>query len=217
MNILTAGVDYFIKGDWVMWPLLVCSIAALAIGVERTLYFRKADSGRGFTKKFCTYIEENNWDAAKQLADTTRGEIAKLATIVMERHGNYEFLENFISYRAERALDKFEQNLPYLNIIVTLAPVLGLLGTVTGMMGAFNHITQRMENPMGVTAGLAEALITTVFGLCISIVAVCFHGYFERRMKIITLNIEEMGNTLLEAVRKKETCSVCCHPERRRA
>lgn len=104
-----------------------------------------------------------------------------------------------------------------MNIIVTLALVLGLLGTVTRMMGAFNHITQRMENPMGVTAGLAEALITTVFGLCIFIVAVCFHGYFEWRMKIITLNIEEMGNTLLEAVRKKETCSVCCHPERRRA
>ena len=217
MNLFAAGIDYFVKGGWVMWPLLVCSIAALAIGVERTLYFRTADSGRGFTEKFCTYIEENNWDAAKQLADTTRGEIAKLATIVMERHGNYEFLENFISYRAERALDKFEQNLPYLNIIVTLAPVLGLLGTVTGMMGAFNHITQRMENPMGVTAGLAEALITTVFGLCIFIVAVCFHGYFERRMKIITLNIEEMGNTLLEAVRKKEICSVCYHPERRRA
>lgn len=76
-----------------------------------------------------------------------------------------------------------------MNIIVTLALVLGLLGTVTRMMGAFNHITQRMENPMGVTAGLAEALITTVFGLCIFIVA----------------------------VRKKETCSVCCHPERRRA
>ena len=76
------------------------------------------------------------------------------------------------------------------------------------MMGAFNHITQRMTNPMGVTSGLAEALITTVFGLCISIVAVVFHGYFERRMKLITLNI---------AARTKETCSVCCHPERRRA
>ncbi|WP_337740246.1 hypothetical protein [Acidaminococcus timonensis] len=83
MNLFAAGIDYFIKGDWVMWPLLVCSIAALAIGVERTLYFRKADSGRGFTKKFCTYIEENNWDTAKHLADTTRGEIAKLATIIM--------------------------------------------------------------------------------------------------------------------------------------
>lgn len=217
MNILTAGVDYFIKGGWVMWPLLICSIAALAIGVERMLFFRKADSGRHFTKQFCQCVENNDWNQAKELADRTQGEIAKLATIVMERHDNYEYLENFISYRAERALDKFENHLPYLNIIVTLAPVLGLLGTVTGMMGAFNHITQRMTNPMGVTSGLAEALITTVFGLCISIVAVVFHGYFERRMKLITLNIEEMGNTLLEAVRKKETCSVCCHPERRRA
>lgn len=44
MNLFAAGIDYFIKGGWVMWPLLVCSIAALAIGVERTLYFRKADS-----------------------------------------------------------------------------------------------------------------------------------------------------------------------------
>lgn len=60
MNILTAGVDYFIKGGWVMWPLLFCSIAALAIGVERMLFFRKADSGRESTKAFCTYVENND-------------------------------------------------------------------------------------------------------------------------------------------------------------
>lgn len=198
-----------------MWPLLVCSIAAVAIGVERLLFFRKADSGRQFTRQFCQCVENNDWDQAKALADRTPGETAKLATIVMVRHDNYGYLENFISYRAERALDKFENHLPYLRLIVTLAPVLGLLGTVTGMMGAFNHMTQRMTNPMGVTAGLAEALITTVFGLCISIVAVIFHGYFERRMRLITLNLEEMGNTLLEAVRKKENGQRSCHPERR--
>ena len=167
---------------------------------------------------FCELIEQNDWNAAKRLADSTQGEIAKLATIVMDRHDNYEYLENFISYRAERALDKFEKNLPYLTMIITLAPVLGLLGTVTGMMGAFTHLTERMENPLAVTGGLAEAMITTVFGLCISIVAVCFHGYFERRMKTITLNIERMGNTLLEAVRKKgEACHAALHPERMRA
>ena len=88
-----------------MWPLLVCSIAALAIGVDRMLFFRKADSGRHFTKQFCQCVENNDWDQAKELADRTQGEIAKLATIVMERHDNYEYLENFINYRAERALD----------------------------------------------------------------------------------------------------------------
>lgn len=217
MNHLTVGYEYFVRGGWVMYPLLVCSIAAVAIGIERLLFFKRADSGRAFTKKFCQYIEESDWDHAKELADTTQGEIAKLATIVMDRHDNYEYLENFISYRAERAIDKFEKNLPYLGIIVTLAPVLGLLGTVTGMMGAFNNLTRRMEDPMAVTGGLAEALITTVFGLCISIVAVCFQGYFERRMKAITLNIEEMGNTLLEAVRKKDICQSCVVTERKRA
>jgi len=217
MNHLTAGFEYFVRGGWVMYPLLICSIAAVAIGIERLLFFRKADSGRAFTKKFCQYIEGNDWDHAKELADTTQGEIAKLATIVMDRHDNYEYLENFITYRAERAIDKFENHLPYLGIIVTLAPVLGLLGTVTGMMGAFNNLTRRMEDPMAVTGGLAEALITTVFGLCISIVAVCFQGYFERRMKDITLNIEEMGNTLLEAVRKKDICQSCIVSERKRA
>lgn len=217
MNHLTVGYEYFVRGGWVMYPLLVCSIAAVAIGIERLLFFKRADSGRAFTKKFCQYIEESDWDHAKELADTTQGEIAKLATIVMDRHDNYEYLENFISYRAERAIDKFEKNLPYLGIIVTLAPVLGLLGTVMGMMGAFNNLTRRMEDPMAVTGGLAEALITTVFGLCISIVAVCFQGYFERRMKAITLNIEEMGNTLLEAVRKKDICQSCVVTERKRA
>lgn len=203
MNLFAAGLNYFVKGGWVMYPLLLCSIAAVAIGVERFLFFKKADSGRAFTKEFCHYVEKSDWNHAKELADSTQGEIAKLATIVMERHGNYEYLENFISYRAERAMDKFSKNLSYLSMIVTLAPVLGLLGTVTGMMGAFNNLTQRMANPSAVTGGLAEAMITTVFGLCISIVAVCFQCYFGRRMKIITLNLEEMGNTLLEAVQKK--------------
>lgn len=218
MNVFAAGIDYFVRGGWVMWPLLACSIAAVAICVERFLFFRKAYGDPAFTDKFCELIEQNDWNAAKRLADSTQGEIAKLATIVMDRHDNYEYLENFISYRAERALDKFEKNLPYLTSIITLAPVLGLLGTVTGMMGAFTHLTERMENPLAVTGGLAEAMITTVFGLCISIVAVCFHGYFERRMKTITLNIERMGNTLLEAVRKKgEACHAALHPERMRA
>ena len=124
----------------------------------------------------------------------------------MDKHENYEYLENFISYRAERAMDKFEKNLALLNIIITLAPVLGLLGTVTGMMGSFSKLVERGQDPMAVTAGLAEALITTVFGLVISIIAVCILGYFERRMKSITLSIEEMSNTLLEAVRKKCEC-----------
>ena len=202
MEFFAKGLDYFVKGGPVMYPLLLCSFAAIAISVERYLFFNKADSGRAFTEQFCEYVEQDNWIDAKRLADSTQGEIAKLATIVMARHGRFERLENFVSVRAERAIDKFENRLNYLNVIVTLAPVLGLLGTVTGMIGSFNNFSQRLDNPLAVTAGIGEALITTVFGLCISIVAICMYAYFSRRLKAITLNIEDVGNTLLEVIAK---------------
>ena len=102
-----------------------------------------------------------------------------------------------------RAVDKFEQRLDYLNVIVALAPVLGLLGTITGMISSFNNFSKRLDDPLIVTAGIGEALITTVFGLCISIVAICMYAYFNRRLAGITLNVEDMSNTLLEAIAKK--------------
>lgn len=202
MDIFSAGIGYFVKGGPVMYPLLFCSVAAVAISVERFLFFRQRDSGRAFTKTFCGLIERGSYRDAKALADATRGELAKLATVVMERHGNFERLENFVSVRAERAVDKFERHLNYLNVIVTLSPVLGLLGTVTGMIGSFSGFSQRLDNPLTVTAGIGEALITTVFGLCISIVAICMHAGFMHRLKAISLDIEEIGNTLLEASAK---------------
>ncbi len=202
MGIFSAGAQYFVNGGPVMYPLLFCSLAAVAISVERWLFFRAGDSGWEFTQKFCDAIERDDWETAKRLADSTQGEVAKLATVVMSRHGNFERLESFVSVRAERAMDKFEKNLNYLNVLVTLSPVLGLLGTVTGMIGSFNNFNQRMEDPLAVTAGIGEALITTVFGLCISIVAICMYAYFMRRLKGISLNIEEVGNTLLEAIAK---------------
>jgi biopolymer transport protein ExbB len=202
MDFLAKGVSYFVRGGLVMYPLLLCSILVVVIAVERYLFYKKADSGKEFTDQFCDYIEHNDWTNAKKLADATPGEIAKLATVVMAHHGNFERLESFVSARAERALDKFEDNLAYLNVLISLSPVLGLLGTVTGMISSFNALDVRVENPMAVTAGIAEALITTVFGLCIAIVGICVHAYFTKRLKGITLCLEEMSNTLLEAIAK---------------
>lgn len=185
-----------------MWPLLFLSLAAVAIAVERALFYKKADSGEEFKKEFCKKIENDDWCGAKILADETRGETAKLATIFMERHGNFERLEAFVESRTERALNRFEEYLSYLGVIVSLSPILGLLGTITGMIASFNALNNRHDNPMAVTAGIGEALITTVFGLCISIVAICFHTYFMKRLDRITLDLEEVGNTLLEGVAK---------------
>ena len=77
------------------------------------------------------------------------------------------------------------------------------MGTITGMISSFNNFSKRLDDPLIVTAGIGEALITTVFGLCISIVAICMYAYFNRRLAGITLNVEDIGNTLLEAIAKK--------------
>lgn len=202
MEAIKTILDYFFKGGLVMYPLLLCSIIMIAIAVERYLFFKKADSGEEFTDQFCKYIEQDDWSNAKHLADDTVGEAAKIATIVMARHDRFERLEAFVATRAERAIDKFEANLSYLGVIVSLSPILGLLGTITGMISSFNALNMRADNPMSVTAGIGEALITTVFGLCISIVAICLHTYFVQRLKRVTLDIEETSNTLLEAIAK---------------
>ena len=68
-----------------MYPLLVCSIAAVTVGINRYLFLRKRQR-KGFTEKFCTLVENNDWEGAKKLTDSTEGEIAKLATIVMDKH-----------------------------------------------------------------------------------------------------------------------------------
>ena len=198
MSLFGAAIDYFVKGGPVMWPLLLCSIATIGIGVERFLYYKQADSGKAFTKQFCNYIENDDWINAKELADGTKGEVAKLATIVMARHGNFERLEGFIAARAERAIDKFEKNLGYLGVLVALSPILGLLGTITGMIASFNALDVRMDNPMAVTAGIGEALITTVFGLSIAIMGICSHAYFSKRLHQVELTLEEIANALLE-------------------
>lgn len=202
MSFFGEAISYFQRGGFIMWPLLCLSIAAVAIAVERWLFFNKADSGERFKKKFCKLIEQGDWVSAKNFADNVKGEIAKLATIVMERHGNFERLEAFVASRSERALNRFEDYLSYLGVIISLSPVLGLLGTITGMIASFNALNQNNDNPLAVTAGIGEALITTVFGLCISIVAICFHAYFQKRLSRVALDLEEVGNTLLEGVAK---------------
>ena len=90
-------------------------------------------------------------------------------------------------------------------MIVTLSPLLGLLGTITGMMASFAALGSRWDNPLAVTGGVGEALITTVFGLSIAIVTMCFYAYFSQRVHQITLEMELLCSTFSEAVaRKKE-------------
>ncbi len=191
-------IAYFLKGGLVMWPLLLCSVIVVAITVERWLYYREVDSGRAFTEKFCKLIDENQIDAAGAMAEKTKGVYAQIAYQAM-RYQSYHQCSGFLETKAGLFMDRLRSKLSYLNVIVTLSPLLGLLGTIVGMIHSFSIFNLQEGQPMAITGGIGEALIATATGLCVAILALCTHAYLGHRMNEIITNMEQCFTALLEA------------------
>ncbi|WP_297999595.1 MotA/TolQ/ExbB proton channel family protein [uncultured Phascolarctobacterium sp.] len=205
MSIFTGAIDYFLKGGPCMWPLLLCSFGAIAIGVERYLFYKNALSGNEFASNFCRLLNDFNLVGARQLADENKGEAAKMAADVMDIEDDLGGrLDTIVYTKADRIIDSLEKNINYLNVVIGLSPMLGLLGTITGMISSFNALNERTQNPMAVTSGIGEALITTVFGLCIAIMGMCIHAYLTSKIKTETLNINEVADTLVDIIQAKD-------------
>lgn len=201
MSAFSVAADYFVKGGPCMWPLLLCSIGSIAIGVERYLYYRKAMSGTDFAVDFCRIINDFEYDEAGELSAKTKGEAAKMALDILSiKEDLKNRLESIIYARADRIIDAYEKNINYLSVLIGLSPMLGLLGTITGMISSFNALNERTQNPMAVTAGIGEALITTVFGLTIAIMGMCIHAYLSSKIKTETLNIYEISSALTDLI-----------------
>lgn len=204
MGIFVGAFDYFVKGGPCMWPLLFCSFGAIAIGVERYLFYKKAISGEEFALKFSTLMNEFKITEAREFAVESKGEAAEMATEILDiKEDMGSRLESIVYAKADRIIDELEQHINYLSVIIGLAPMLGLLGTITGMISSFNALNERAQNPMAVTAGIGEALITTVFGLCIAIMGMCIHAYLTGKIKTETLNIYEVSSTLSDIIQAK--------------
>lgn len=199
MEMLIAAGEYFTRGGFAMWPLLICSLASIVIAVERYLYYRRAISENEFITKFCELINELNFVEAKELAEHNSGYAAKMAVEALNMRDELgKCLESIVFARADRYIEELYQYLNYVSVIVGLAPMLGLLGTITGMMASFSALHGRMQNPGAVTAGIGEALITTVFGLCIAIVGMCLYAYLSSKVKAASLNIYEIATVITD-------------------
>ena len=144
MGIFAGAIDYFQRGGACMWPLLLCSLAAIAIGVERYLYYKKALSSTDFVMEFCRLMNDFNIVGAREFAGMNKGDAAELATETLDINEDLgKRLESIVYSKADRAIDGMEQNLDYLSVVIGLAPMLGLLGTITGMISSFNALNER--------------------------------------------------------------------------
>ncbi len=174
--------EMFVKGGPVMWPLLACSLWALACILERLFFWwqegRRTDPAEA--DRFLEQVRHGRLKEALRMAQGSRNPILKTLTASLA-HGD-KTLEDALEMDLEKASEELSRTLPGLDTAVTLAPLLGIFGTVTGIIGSFQLLgTSAMPDPLAVSAGIAEALITTAAGLAIAMPALVFYNYFSNR------------------------------------
>ncbi len=189
--------EIFQKGGPVMWPLLVTSVVGLTVAIERLIFIAREKSRRDPTlvEQILGQAEQGNIDAAIRAGKGSGDFVAR--TLIYGLAQREKSFANALLQAANKELKRFNQGLPVLDTIVTLAPLLGLLGTVTGMIHAFGLLGGReLEAPTVITGGIAEALIATAFGLAIAIVALIPFNYLNARVEEARHEIEDASSHL---------------------
>lgn len=193
----------FKNGGPIMWPLLAASITALTVVIER-LFFIIGEAGRRDAKsveKIIFQVKLGEIQDALETGKKSRDSVAKVLTYGLEH--DEESLEDALMHAASQELKRYERGLPILDTIITLAPLLGLLGTVTGMINAFGLLgNQELGSPTAITGGIAEALIATAFGLGIAITALLPFNYLNSLLEKVRHDFENAA-TRLELILKK--------------
>ncbi len=200
-NIRYSGLgDFFVRGGVFMWPLLACSIIALVFILERLFTLSRA---RVDVKSLMTRVTQalraEGVDAALKVCESTRGPIAAVIHSGLLRSGQGpEAVKEAIETAGSIETSFLERGLVVLATVSTVAPMLGFLGTVSGMMSAFAAIAAAEQVSAKIVAsGIEEALITTIAGLTIAIPASVGHAYFVSQIERFVLEMEEASANLV--------------------
>ncbi|WP_305045943.1 MotA/TolQ/ExbB proton channel family protein [Geoalkalibacter sp.] len=179
-----------------MYPLLLCSILTVAFGIERCWHYLRAGRAAQAPEQVHALIEKGRFDQALSLAEAAPGPItAVLAEGLRHRGVERELLEEVISLRGASELKRLNQNLHILELVGRIAPLMGLLGTVLGMVMAFRQVAgaRGAVDPSLLAGGIWEALITTVAGLCVAIPALILHHFFEDKVDSFAYFMKHYG------------------------
>jgi biopolymer transport protein ExbB len=174
-------VSIIVKGGIVMIPLLACSLISLALTIERIIFWTKLKS-REAVQQMLGRVQAGEFEDALKIGKDTQNPIARvLAAGVAHRN---PAPAKAMEAAAQAQIPLLKRRLAALDTIITLAPLLGLLGTVVGMIGSFDIMSEvGMGQPHAVTGGVAEALIATATGLLIAILTLIPYNYFSSRVE----------------------------------
>jgi len=185
--------ELMIKGGPVMWPLLACSTVALAVVFERLFFWIRVGirKNQPLINRIFTLTEAGDFDTAIREGEGSKCLVVRILAAGLA-HRNYGLVQS-LEAAAMSEIEKMKRNLAILDTIITLAPLLGILGTVTGIIGSFDLLgAAGLEDPKAVTGGIAQALITTAAGLAIAIVALLPYNALVRKVEKVTRHIEQL-------------------------
>ena len=198
--------EKFIEGDPLyMTPVLICLILGLAVALERIVTLNLATTN---TKKLLNKVEEalasGGIEAAKDITKDTKGPVASIFTQGLMRYSEgIEMVEKSIIAYGSVEMGRLEKGLVWISLFISLAPMLGFMGTVIGMIGAFDAIEAAGDiSPSLVAGGIKIALLTTVAGLIVAIILQLFYNYLVSKIDSLVNDMEDSSISLVDVLVK---------------
>ena len=197
-------IDMFLSGGIIMWPILLCSIIGLAVIIDRYVVLKKSKVNvPAFMVKVRGFIKKKDVSGAIQYCLEEKSPISNMVRKGLKKYKyGHERVKEAIENAGKQEVSKLEKGLSILATIAGVAPMLGFLGTVTGMVSAFMTIEdlQGTVGPSDLAGGIWEALVTTVFGLIVGIIALTFYNYFLSAINKLVSDMETISTDVVDTI-----------------
>jgi biopolymer transport protein ExbB len=198
-------IDLFVDGGPIMWPILLVSFGAVTVVLERMVFLLTENSSREpeLVEKMLEHVEAGNYDAALGLGQPSKDYVARILVYALTHRDS---MHNAFLRAANKEITRYQQGMAILDTCITASPLLGLLGTVTGMMSTFGALG---EGDIGasagkITGGVGEALIATACGLVVAIIGLFPFNILNTRIERVKHDISDASNALEVVMKKAE-------------
>ncbi len=186
--------ELMMKGGWIMWPILMCSVVAAILFFERVFHLHRAQIKQDdFLSGIYTIANRGNLAEAVSICDQTPGPVAHMVRIaLLHSEESPEELKQTIAKAGLSEIPRLEKNLGGLLTIAQITPLLGLMGTVVGLVHVFMAMEQNapLAEIGDLSAGIWQALVTTAMGICVAVPAFAAYNFLLSRVESITLDME---------------------------
>jgi len=186
--------ELMVKGGWIMWPILACSVVAAILFLERVFHLHRAQIKQDdFLSGIYTIANRGNLAEAVSICDQTPGPVAHLVRIaLLHSDESPEELKQTIAKAGLSEIPRLEKNLGGLLTIAQITPLLGLMGTVLGLIHVFMAMEQNapLAEIGDLSAGIWQALTTTAMGICVAVPSFAAYNFLLSRVETITLDME---------------------------